>query len=105
MKDSGKGEPLSPNQRNTATDAASAQLLKRHTRDVRTLIEKRRNERAKAVEKLRLDGAAVSKIDEANKRFNGRDADAVGREQGKVVAMLAGVTVDETVIVVDEVSE
>ena len=55
VKDSGQPVALSPSQRAAAWELAATQLIKRSTRDMRSLVEKRRLERGKAVEKLIKD--------------------------------------------------
>ena len=66
---------------------------------MKTLLEKRRVERNKAVTKMRADHASPAKIEEAVRRFNDRDAQTIGREQTKVLSSLAGIFIDESLVV------
>jgi len=94
VKERGNGTVLTEAERTAAWSLAAAQLIKRSSRDMRTLLEKRGVELQKAYEKLVKDGASATKKEEALRRLATRDVDAVGREQQKVYATLAGIWVD-----------
>lgn len=105
LKDSGQWVPLSDSNMIKVEDAAASSLFKRVFRDMRTLLEKRRGERVKTLEKLKAEKANRMKIEDSLTKFDQRSLDITKREMHKILTTLAGLCFDFEIFVAEDEDE
>ena len=96
LKDKLATAPLSPEEHTHAMSLASENLITRHNKDMKSIIDTQLSEQKKAKAKLTEDGAPMLKMLEMEEKFHKRNVDMVRKQNTKLFYTLAGIYLDMT---------
>lgn len=105
VKEYNNGQALNAEEHLTAMNNAAEQLIMRHVREQKSLLDSQLAEKQRAKLKLVEDGAPNSKIAEMEQRFNARHVEAIKKQQTKAFMSLAGVYLDLDIITPVSITE
>lgn len=94
LKDKLATEALSKEEHANAMVLAADNLLSRHNKDMKSVIDTQLTEQQKAKAKLAEDGAPMTKILEAEEKFHKKNVDLVRKQNTKLFFTLAGIFLD-----------
>jgi hypothetical protein len=94
LKDKLATEPLSPEEHAHAMALASENLISRHNKDMKSIIDTQLSEQQKAKAKLTEDGAPLIKMLELEEKFHKRNVDMVRKQNTKLFFTLSGIYLD-----------
>lgn len=94
LKDKLATTPLSPSEHTHAMSLASENLITRHNKDMKSIIDTQLSEQKKAKSKLTEDGAPMLKMLELEEKFHKRNVDMVRKQNTKLFFTLAGIYLD-----------
>lgn len=94
LKDKLATEPLSAEEHAKAMSLASENLISRHNKDMKSIIDTQLSEQNKVKAKLTEDGAPMIKMLEMEEKFHKRNVDMVRKQNTKLYFTLAGIYLD-----------
>lgn len=94
LKDKLATSPLTADEHTHAMSLASENLISRHNKDMKSIIDTQLSEQKKAKAKLAEDGAPMLKILEIEDKFHKRNVDMVRKQNTKLFFTLAGIYLD-----------
>jgi len=94
LKDKLATEPLSAEEHAKAMSLASENLISRHNKDMKSIIDTQLSEQNKVKAKLTEDGAPMIKMLEMEEKFHKRNVDLVRKQSTKLYFTLAAIYLD-----------
>mmetsp|Transcript_14423 Transcript_14423/g.21668 ORF Transcript_14423/g.21668 Transcript_14423/m.21668 type:complete len:1392 (+) Transcript_14423:58-4233(+) len=98
IKDNQQPRDLSPEEHRAAMVTASEQLISRHARDQKGMMDTQIAEQQRTRVKLEEDCAPIEKIMDMEEKYYKRNVDSVRKQQAKLFLALAGVHVDVSLL-------